>query len=162
MTIWTSVSLQRELHCPVSPPEASRENGLESWNADSQTVQWAGRFALLAHDRTLMAIIVPLKGVRSYEGFLERFLDHGEEVLRLHGTDLSNVSVLFAKRRDRRIIGTMNDMWGTIRAQVERQLAGRDAVDWRAVERSLHQIPYSLIEYRSPARVLQELIARRR
>jgi hypothetical protein len=112
------------------------------------------------HDASLWSLIIRAKGVTKLEKLLPLFLSRVQEVWQMHGSalDPQNQSILFLPRRDRSLIGSMNDAVRHIKMLADiAHFEGR-LVDWKELETYLQSTPFRAIEYDSPDRRLKTIL----
>lgn len=86
---------------------------LMAWHADTRIVRGAGRFILLSEERTLFSFLFHMGSVRSLEVFTEVFYERIavlRESARIWDQE-PRPELHYAKRTDRRVIGSQNDLW---------------------------------------------------
>lgn len=157
MILCASAKFRSRLRGPVSRLGDAPLNPLACWSADVRRFYRAGDVALLANEATLVACIVPLKGVRSFEGFVRLFLGRAAPLLVRHGSDPANLCIATTTRRDRSVVGSVNDMWQCIEYCAHHDIEGIGSVDWEDIQRHLHRTPYSAIGFRTPEEMLNRL-----
>lgn len=113
------------------------------------------------NDASLSMVVVPLKGVRTFEQFLPAFLERAARVFKAAGGFLEtrNQTVIVLRRSDRQLIGTMNDARRHARYEIEYRRAQDADVDWDAVEDELNQVPFSATDYVPPKEELARVLA---
>jgi hypothetical protein len=105
------------------------------------------------NDASLSMVVVPLKGLKTFEAFLEVFLHRAERLFIEAGGSLEvrNQTVIVLRRSDRQLIGTMNDARLNACAEIEGQSLEREAIDWNQVEDRLNETPFSMTGYVLPS-----------
>jgi hypothetical protein len=147
--------LKRPLASEV--PEASTVLG--DWYAT--VLFWRPQLALLVNERTLLPALLPLAPAA---GLPERVGPELRRVLAAHGLDPAFIErevaamaeVVVAKTGNRSVVGTMNEF--VFEARVYRE--GSNATDLLGLAMCLAETPCGAIGYSSPARLLQEIVAR--
>jgi len=112
------------------------------------------------NDASLSMVVVPLKGVRTFEQFLPAFLERAARVFKAAGGFLEtrNQTVIVLRRSDRQLIGTMNDARRHTCHEIEYRWSQDGQVDWDEVEDELNQIPFSAIDYALPKEELPRVL----
>ena len=79
MIIFGSRAFIERFDCTVSWPDQKPVQGraMDAWSGELLKVYRAGQAAVMMHDASLAAIIVPLKGVRSFEGVSSHLFTEG-------------------------------------------------------------------------------------
>ena len=161
MILRVSQRLAQRINCPVSQTKEPILSSapLQAWNGDVLTVAGIGSFALVSEESTLFSLLVPLKGIRSYEAFLSRLLPRLEAVAKEVGKPslFQNAPILFTKRTDRRIIGSQSELMCLCGAYFEDALGPWNETALPNLESWLNKTPMSLIGMESPARELQRI-----
>ena len=112
-------------------------------------------FVLFMHDASLWSLIIPAKGITKPEKLLPLFLSRVQEVWQRHGSafDPQNQSILFLTRKDRSLIGSMNDAIQHIKL-----LGQYQELTLKQIEDYLQSTPFSAIDYDSPERRLKDIL----
>lgn len=112
-------------------------------------------FVLFMHDASLWSLIIPAKGITNAEKLLPLFLSRVQEVWQRHGSafDPQNQSILFLTRKDRSLIGSMNDAIQHIKL-----LGQSQEITLKQIEDYLQSTPFSAISYDSPERRLKAVL----
>jgi hypothetical protein len=147
--------LKRPLASQV--PEASTVLG--DWYAT--VLFWKPQVALSVNERTLLPALLPLAPAA---GLPERLDPELRRVLAAHGVvsgfierELAAMAeIVVAKTNNRSVVGTMNEF--VFEASIYRE--GSSATDLLGLAMRLAETPCSAIGYNSPARLLQEIVAR--
>jgi hypothetical protein len=163
MIIHASAKFSDRLNCMISLPGRRRPQtgNIDCWSADIVRAYGVGDCALAMNDASLSIVVVPLKGVRTFEQFLPAFLERAARLFKAAGGFLEtrNQTVIVLRRTDQQLIGTMNDAQRNARYEIEYRRAQDAGVDWDAVEDELNQIPFSAIDYILPNDELARVLA---
>ena len=111
-------------------------------------------------DESLSSIIIPLKGVKTFEVFLPLMFEREAKLFGKHGLsfDASNQQVIIVPRSNRSLIGTMNEAKLLIQDSVYCDCDHVGVIDCESLEHSLNETPYSRIGYDTPDMRLQKMI----
>lgn len=117
-------------------------------------------FALVTHEMTLWSFIIAAKGITTAEGFLKEFLPRVAEAWKARHAefDASNQSIVFVRRSNRSVIGTMNDFIWLIRVNAE--AAFEEGKPWNLpeMEESLRRTPCGALGYDRPVDKISALL----
>ena len=163
MTVYASQSFIKRLGFSVSWPDQKLVQGqtMDGWRGDILKVSRIGEVAVMMHDASLATLIIPMKGVRSFEIFLPIVLKRVSELFTsLTATfDAANQSVVVLRRNNRRLIGSLNDAKYLITETMMDQLEKGVPIDWNEAEHFINHTPFSVIDYELPMKKLASLIA---
>ena len=163
MILYASQSFVKKIGCSVSWPDQKPVQGqtMDGWSGELLKVHGAGHAVVMMHDASLATIIVPLKGVRSFEMFLPIFLPRVAEMLGSVGRifDPANQNVVVLRRNNRSLIGSMNNVKELIDFTMFDQIEKGVPIDWNKAEHFINHTPFSLIDYEMPTEKLASLIA---
>jgi hypothetical protein len=142
------------------PGEKVPQTGrLDAWSAHFLRI---GRkpVVLFMNDASLWAIIIPATGLTTLEKLLPILLGRIAEVWSAHGAgfDSANQSVMFLKRSNRSLIGSMNDAVSQIRFVEETCRAEGGEIDWAEMEANLNRMPSGAMKYDCPQERLAALL----
>ena len=162
MVIHASAKFATRLRCQVSAPNRRhiQRGKIDCWSADILRAYGVGDCALMMNDASLSMVVVPLKGVKTFEAFLELFLHRAARLFSEAGgtLEIRNQTVVVLRRTDRQLIGTMNDARLHACAEIEGQWSETGSIGLDQVEERLNEIPFSATDYVPPkielARVL--------
>jgi len=162
MVIHASKKFTTRLRCQVSAPTRRhiQRGKIDCWSADILRAYGVGDCALMMNYASLSMVVVPLKGVKTFEAFLELFLHRAARLFSEAGgtLEIRNQTVVVLRRTDRQLIGTMNDARLHACAEIEGQWSETGSIGLDQVEERLNEIPFSATDYVPPkielARVL--------
>jgi len=102
-----------------------------------------------------------LKGLKTFEKFLEVFLPRTERLFTEAGGSLEtrNQTVIVLRRSDRQLIGSMNDARLHACEEIEGQWSEKGSIAWDQVEDRLNEIPFSATDYVLPKIELARVLA---
>ena len=150
------------MKCKVSGPNRRLPHhaSLDSWSIDCFKVKKGEAYALVMNDASLSSIIIPLKGVKTFEVFLPLMFEREAKLFGKHGLsfDASNQQVIIVPRSNRSLIGTMNEAKLLIQDSVYCDCDHVGVIDCESLEHSLNETPYSRIGYDTPDMRLQKMI----
>jgi hypothetical protein len=163
MIIHASAKFSDRLNCMISLPDRRRpQTGkISCWSADILRTYGVGDCALAMNDASLSMVVVPLKGVRTFEQFFPAFLERAARLFKAAGgfLETQNQTVIVLRRSDQQLIGTMNDARRHACHEIENGRSQNGQVDWDAVEDELNQIPFSATDYILPKEELARVLA---
>ena len=163
MIIHASKNFVTKLKCSVSLSKHKPTNvqAFDEWTGDLLKVKQRELAAVMMHNETLATVIVPLRGIRSFEGFLPLFLRKVNQLLKTFGASIDGVNqnVLVLRRTNRPVIGSLNDAKQLIEFGVIEQLDIREPLDWDKAAQFINRTPFSLIDQRTPSEALANLIS---
>ena len=118
----------------------------------------------MMHDVSLATVIVPLRGIRSFEDFVPVFLIKVSDLLRSFGAtfDATDRKVLVLRRTNRPLIGTLHDAKRLIEADVIEQLDNGKAIAWNEAADLINRTPFSVIDDRIPTEALTSVVSENR
>lgn len=163
MILHASKSIMERLKCRVSTLGAFQASVLDSWSVDLFKMAKVGNFVVVMHDASLSTFIVPLKGVRTFDAFLQLMLVRITDLFSRYCIpfDPHNQSVMILPRSDRSLIGTMNEAKAIIKDSISYDLMHVGEIDWESLEQELNETPYSRFGYKTPNKRLRELLSER-
>lgn len=144
---------------PLANQKRPTSTALGDWYATAMF--WKTQLVLLLNERSLLPVLMPLAPATTLP---ERVGQELAAVLTRHGVDHAFIErevaamaeVDVAKTSNRSVVGTMNEL--AFEAKVYREHG--DATDLLALALRLAQTPCGAIRYNSPARLLQEIVAK--
>jgi len=162
MILHASKAFTEHMKCKVSGPNRRLPHhaSLDSWSIDYFKVTKGGAYALVMNDASLSTIIIPLKGIKTFEVFLPLMLARVADFLGRYGLpfDASNQSVIILPRSNRSLIGTMDEAKVLIQDSVYYDVNHVGIIDWESLEQELNETPYSRIDYDTPDMRLRRVI----
>jgi hypothetical protein len=162
MVIHASAKFATRLKCAVSLSNRRHVQTIkiDSWSGDIVGAYGVGDFAVMMNDASFSVVVVPLKGLKTFDQFLEVFLPRAARLFIQAGSSFEtrNRTVIVLRRTDRSLIGSMNGAKREARYEIESHFAN-DEIDWNQVEDHLNQIPFSAIGYNSPKDELVRVLA---
>lgn len=163
MVIHASKNFATRLRCQISQPDHRhiQRGRADCWSADILRAYGVGDCALMMNDASLSMVVIPLKGVKTLEKFLEIFLPQAARLFTEAGGSLEirNQTVIVLRRSDRQLIGSMNDARLHARDEIIGQRLERESVDWDLLEDLLNEIPFSATDYVPPKIELVRVLA---
>lgn len=146
-----------------------RTSAVATHNQHSRRIDsWSGHvfkmgttpFVCFMHDASLWPLIIPAKGITKMEKLLPLFLSRVKEVWQSHGSafDPQNQAILFHTRKDRSLIGSMNEALQHIKLMADIERAEGNPIEWTKMEAYIQRTPFSAIEYDSPERRLKAIL----
>ena len=161
--IHASKNFVTKLKCSVSLSKhrPTHVQAFDEWTGDLLKVKQREMAAVMMHNNSLAAVIVPLRGIRSFEEFLPLFLRKVNQLLKTFGAsiDEANQNVLVLRRTNRPVIGSLNDAKELIEFEVIEQLDIRQPLDWNKAAEFINRTPFSLIDQKTPSEALASLIS---
>jgi hypothetical protein len=158
MVLNVSAKFAKRLNSPVSFPDRRplHLGWLDSWTTDIFQSQ-EGQCALVMNDTTLSMVVLPLKGVRSFDQFLGVFLRRAARIFEEAGgvLDTQTQTIIVLRRSDRSVIGTMNEAREHARLEIEHL---NEHSDWNKVEDRLNGLLFSRNEYHPPREALSRAL----
>ena len=140
----------------TSAPDAKNQNSrhIDSWSGHIFKMG-STPYVLFMHDASLWSLIIPAKGITTPEKLLPLFLSRVQGLWHQHGSafDPQNQSILFLTRKDRSLIGSMNEA-----IQHTKLLAQSHDLTLKQIENYLQSTPFSAIDYDSPERRLKAIL----
>lgn len=120
-----------------------------------------GEFTILMNDASLSTLIFQINGIKSFDQLLPVVLDKISALFAPHGKsfDVENQSLLFLKRSDRSLIGTLNEAKYQAEWRIVDSLEKSNTFDLHSVQDYLNEIPYTRVNYDSPNQLLKKLLA---
>lgn len=112
------------------------------------------------HDATLWPIILPAKAAPHLASLLPQFLTRVNHVWREHGAefDSHNQSILFLKRTDRALIGSMTEAVKHLQWIAELDRHEKKKPDWNAYEEVIQKMIFGAFKNQTPQRMLRALL----
>jgi hypothetical protein len=161
MIIFVSNDFAKRYQCPITQVAAPVQ---QARRADSWSVHVfkdrSTSYVLFMHDATLWPVIFPVKAAPKLARLLPLFLERVQKVWREHGAefDSQNQSILFLKRTDRVLIGSMTEAVKHVQWIAELDRYENKPADWDAYEVTLQELIYGAFKYESPQRMLKALL----
>jgi hypothetical protein len=150
------------LHLDQKPEVDEHEPtaALGDWYANLIFVTHGPPLILFTNERTLLSVVLPHTALGDLEPQFRRRVIGLLNRLSLSADGVANeVSQLqpirYGKTKSRRVLGTMNDVSNAINSMLEYPGAPKTT---DAIEMALTKTPYSMIDYRAPVDVAQELL----
>ena len=163
MIVYASKNFITKLKCSISlSKHKPTEIGVfDGWTADTLQVSKVELVAVMMHDGSLGTVIVPLRGIRTFEDFVPVFLKKLNQLLRSFGGAVikGNREVLVLRRTNRPLIGSLHDAKKLIEADIIEQLDSGKPIHWDEAADCINQTPFSVIDDRTPAQALAGLVA---
>ena len=133
----------------------------DGWTADTLKVSKVELVAVMMHDESLGTVIVPLRGIRTFEEFVPAFVKKMGHLLRPFGTtsDTASQNVLVLRRTNRPLIGTLHDAKRLIEADIIEQLDSGKPIDWNKAADFINQTPFFVIDDKTPAQAVADLVS---
>lgn len=163
MIIHASKNFVTKLKCSVSLSKYRPTNVqvFDEWTGDLLKIKQRELVAVMMHNETLATVIVPLRGIRSFQDFLPLFLRKVNQLLKPVGASIAeaNQNVLVLRRTNRPVIGSMNDAKELIEFEVIEQLDTREPLDWNKAADFINRTSFSLIDHKTPSEALAILVS---
>lgn len=133
---------------------------LDSWSAHFVRIN-RSPFVVMMNDASLWPFIIQATRITTLAALLPVIIARVEGFKSRHGltSDPSDGTVIFLSRNNRSLIGSMNDM--VFRMQVAHDIARAkgERMDWEAMEAHGASVPFSALDYDSPAKRMAKLLA---
>ncbi len=163
MIIYASKNFITKLRCSISlsKHKPTETGAFDGWTADTLKVSKVEMVAVMMHDGSLGTVIVPLRGIRTFQEFVPLFLTKVNQLLRSFGGSVikGNRDVLVLRRTNRPLIGSLHDAKRLVEANVIEQVDSGVQISWDEAANFINQTPFSVIDQKAPAQALADLIS---
>lgn len=161
MLIFVSNDFAKRYQCPITQVAAPVQ---QTRRADSWSVHVfkdrSTPYAFFMHDATLWPVIFPVKAAPKLAKLLPLFLERVRSVWQEHGAefDSQNQSILFLKRTDRALIGSMTEAVKHLQWIAELDRHELKAPDWDAYEVVIQKMIFGAFKNETPRRMMTALL----
>jgi hypothetical protein len=156
MIIRASEAFAKQFKCDLSPVGQAQpaERQLDSWSC--HFIRLGRKPVVVAmNDATLYTLLIPAKGVKSFEEIWMRLVAEVFEIWTEHGGkfDPNNQTVMVVKRTDRSLVAVMNQVIQSIRWQ---WAIHGDDLDLLEVQTHQNYTPMATLGFKFPSEELGE------
>ena len=159
MIIRASERFVERLRCAVSLSgrDVVQYPRLDGWNGDIFHSR-SGQCAMLMNDASLAMVVIPLKGITTFDQLLGIFFQRAARLFADAGgvLETGNQTVIVLRRSDRSMIGTMNAAKEHARFAIEVAL---EEIEWDKLEDRLNGRPFATLDYACPKDELPRAIS---